>query len=517
MKPAAPPASVPDTGPRILVKGFRISGATHIPEAELAAQLKDFVGQQLSFAQLQRAAQLLIGYHADKGYLVRVLLPPQDVKDGIVSLRVIEGRRGEVRVNKKGERLDAERVRRFIDERLAAGEPMRLRVLAEAAEILNEQPGIDVFSEVAQGKAESEVDVIISATETPLWGFNLNASNHGTRGTGEAELGGSVTLSNPTGSFDLASVLVSASEGSTFGRADYSIALGDRGLRVGAYASHLRYKLTQDAFAALDANGTARTFGLTASYPLARQTEYRLDVIGGYENRRLVDRTVAGETSNRRVNAANIGLGGYLTDVLLGGGTNLFGMSVHAGSSDQRNAAALAADGTTRRVQGSFQKLVYNYGRVQPLTPTLTLNAALRGQFAGKNLDSSERFSLGGPRGVRAYPTGEATGDAGALLAVDLGWRLSPALTASVFFDHGMIQLNRNTWDAWNAANPLLNNRYDLSGVGAGVDWRLAQRASINLTIATPIGSNPGRDASGNDADGRRMKTRAWLSGIVNF
>ena len=464
VKPAAAAASVPDTGPRFLVKGFRISGATHIPEAELAEQLKDFVGQQLSFTQLQRAAQLLVGYHSDKGYLVRVVLPPQDVKDGIVGLRVIEGRRGEVRINKKGERIEDARVRRFVEERLGVGEPMRLRILAETVAILTEQPGIDVFSEVAQGKAESTVDVIINAVETPLLNFDVNANNHGSRGTGEAEYGGSVILSNPTGSFDLASALVSASEGSSFGRADYSLAVGDRGLRIGAHVSHLRYRLTQDVFAALGANGTARAFGLTASYPLARQTAYRLDVMAGYENRELVDRAAAGETSNRRVNVANVGLGGFVTDELLGGGTNLFSVRLHAGSSDQRNAAALAADGTTRRVQGSSQKLDYNYGRVQPLTPALTLNATVRGQFAGKNLDSSERFSLGGPRGVRAYPVGEAIGDAGTLFAADLGWRLNPTLEASVFFDHGAVQLNRSTWAGWNAANPLLNNRYDLSG-----------------------------------------------------
>lgn len=517
VKPSAPAASVPDGGPRILVKGFRISGATLIPEAELAAQLQEFVGQQLNFTQLQRAALLLVGYYADKGYLVRVLLPPQDVKDGIVGLRVIEGRRGEVRIDKKGERIDAARVRRFIDERLAAGEPMRLGSLAEAVEILNEQPGISVFSEVAQGRAEREVDVVLTADERPLFGFNLNASNHGSRGTGEGELGGSVTLSNPTGSFDFASVLVNGSEGSTFGRADYSLALGNRGLRAGAYASHLRYRLTQDAFAALGANGTARALGLTASYPLARRTEYRLDLSAAYERRELVDRTNAGETSNRRVNAASVGLGGFVTDTLLGGGTNLLGVSLHAGDSDQRNAAALAADATTRKVQGSFRKIEYNYGRIQPFTPALALNATLRGQIAGKNLDSSERFSLGGPRGVRAYPTGEGTGDAGVLLAVDLGWRLSPTLNGRLFFDHGSVQLNRTLWNNWNAANPTLPNRYDLTGWGVGVDWRVAQAAFVTASIATPIGSNPGRDASGNDADGRRMKTRAWLSAILNF
>jgi len=33
-------------------------------------------------------------------------------------------------------------------------------------------------------------------------------------------------------------------------------------------------------------------------------------------------------------------------------------------------------------------------------------------QWASKNLDSSQKFGLGGPNGVRAYPSGEGYGGA---------------------------------------------------------------------------------------------------------
>lgn len=108
--PAAPQAEEPDTGPKIKVLGFRITGATLIPEAELIGQLKELVGQEANFRQLRVSALLLIGYYAQKGYLARVFLPPQDIEDGIVNLTVIEGRRGVLRIENKGQRIDAERV-----------------------------------------------------------------------------------------------------------------------------------------------------------------------------------------------------------------------------------------------------------------------------------------------------------------------------------------------------------------------------------------------------------------------
>ena len=48
------------------------------------------------------------------------------------------------------------------------------------------------------------------------------------------------------------------------------------------------------------------------------------------------------------------------------------------------------------------------------------LFSATAGQLADKNLDTAEKFYLGGPGGVRAYPQGEATGDQGYRLSGEL-------------------------------------------------------------------------------------------------
>ena len=44
-------------------------------------------------------------------------------------------------------------------------------------------------------------------------------------------------------------------------------------------------------------------------------------------------------------------------------------------------------------------------------------------QLANKNLDSSEKFTLGGIGGVRAYPSGEASGDEGRKISFDLKYK----------------------------------------------------------------------------------------------
>ena len=510
------PAAAPDeSGPRVRVTAIRIRGNTRIPEAELVAQLRELVGQERSFGQLQNAALVLIGYYAQKGYLARVFLPPQDIKDGIVEYQVIEGIRGSLKIDKKGERIDVSRVQRFIDEWLAAGSAMDLAGLSEALTVLNEQPGVQVFSTLAPGKGDREIDVTVTAADKPLLSYNAGLNNQGSRGTGVWQATGGATLANPSGRFDALSVLANASQGSTYGRADYSLAIGDRGLRMGVNASALQYKLVQASFAALQANGTAETVGLTASYPLARRTAFNLSLNGGFDYKRLVDHTVAGETGNRTVNVANLGIGGYsiATEGVLQG-VQSFGASLVAGNADQRNAAALAADRAGRNTQGSYAKVAWNLGLLRGLDENWTFNASARGQFAGKNLDSSERFSLGGPFGIRAYPVAEGVGDDGWLAGFNLSRRFGDQLSLGGFVDVGGITVNHSV----PAAGITTPNRYTLAGAGLNLAWQLAPQMSFNVSVAAPIGNNPAKDANGRNNDGSAANAgRAWLTLVAQF
>lgn len=516
--PAQPQVEPPDSGPRVLVKGFRIQGAVLIGEAELVAQLQGSVGRELSLRQLEGAAAVLTAYYVQRGYVARVFVPPQDVKEGIVTLQVVEGRRGGVRVTPQGELIDAEQVARFIDYRLARGAALDLGPLGEALNILNEQPGLSVRATVAPGQGEAEIDVVVTASQTSRVQPFVNLNNHGLASTGETQLSGGVVLNNASGRLDALTLMANASEGNNFGRVDYSVPWGGSGLRLGLNASHLRYDIVQSGLAALQASGTARTLGFMASYPLARREDFNLSLQGSLDEKELIDNTVAGETGNRRVLVAGVSVNGHVVGAsMLPGSVTSFGVGVATGESDQRNAAARATDAITRRANGGLGKLHYNIAYLQPLPHDWRLNAGLRGQFANGNLDSSERFSLGGPAGVRAYPNGEAIGDEGWLLNLNVTRQLRETLSAGVFYDLGGIKLNHQTWNGWNAGNPRLDNRYLLSAIGTGLEWRIFPRALLSASIATVVGNNPGRDANGKNADGKDSRTRGWINLNAQF
>lgn len=528
--PAIKPAPVPSTapikpadiraqgGPSFVVRGFRFTGASLIPERELQVRVEEFVNLNLNMLGLQAIANDLTGYYLEKGYLARVVVPQQDVRNGIVEMRIIEALRGSLRIDNKGQRVDSSRVAGFIDGRLAQGAPFNTIALDEAVAILNEQPGLKASTSLQQGTREAETNVVVSAEDTPLWSGAVGLNDHGGKASGKYQAQGLLSLNNPTGRFDSANMLVNASEGNTYLRGDYNLAVGDRGLRLGAHAARLEYEIIEDSLRPLGLNGAATTYGITASYPLARTNSLTLNLTGSHDVKELIDRSAAGETGNRDVSVTGIGISGSLQH-LLGERSVVtsFGAGVNFGKARQRNAGALALDAATRRTNGSFAKLGYTLANLGQLDPNWRYSAVLRGQFAGENLDSTERMSLGGLAGVRAYPTGEATGDEAWLLNLNLRRSFGDNLAATFFYDAGGVTLNHTTWTGWNAGNPNLRNRYTLAGIGAALDWRFSPAALFSATVAAPVGKNPGRDANGLNADGSRNRGRVWLSVNAQF
>ena len=73
-----------------------------------------------------------------------------------------------------------------------------------------------------------------------------------------------------------------------------------------------------------------------------------------------------------------------------------------------------------------FTKLSFSYSRLQPLSELQSLIFTFRGQNSSDSLVSLEKFSLGGPDTVRAYPVAEALMDSVYLLSVEFMAFASP-------------------------------------------------------------------------------------------
>jgi hemolysin activation/secretion protein len=217
--------------------------------------------------------------------------------------------------------------------------------------------------------------------------------------------------------------------------------------------------------------------------------------------------------TNYDIDSFSASLAGNRYDNFGGGGATSASLVWIHGRTNLNGSPNQAADAVTTRTDGSFNKLRYAVSRNQVITDKLNFYTALSGQAADKNLDSAEKFYLGGSSAVRAYPANEGGGSSGQLVNLELRQRLPYNFTLTGFYDWGHIQINEHNRFV---GAPQLNN-YNLHGAGLGINWISAYGFSIKAEWAHRFGDNPNPAVNGNDQDGSLDKNRIWLNASYIF
>jgi hemolysin activation/secretion protein len=223
------------------------------------------------------------------------------------------------------------------------------------------------------------------------------------------------------------------------------------------------------------------------------------------DNKDFSDRTEATSTgpgSDKNVRVGSAGLKGDFRDALGSGFVN-YALHWTRGNVNLQDLIAQQFDSSSAQSSGTFDKVAFAFAGQQAIAADTGIFVSVTGQWASKNLDASEKFSLGGPMGVRAFPSGEATGDEGVLFALETRTGL-PSLTESLsgqlqligFVDAGMVTLNKNPWDA--ASN---SNRRKLTGAGLGFSYVGASNLTVKAHYAFKLGGEVATSAS--DSSGR--------------
>ena len=504
----ARPALKPSAA-KLMLKGFRITGISVFAELELLAQVREYVGKEVTFTDLDQAATRISRFYRERGYMVaRAYLPAQDIKDGVVKIAVIEGRFGKVNLDNKSRVRDSV-VRRHLDgfPGVVVTEPGIERKMLLQSDLAGVA---DARATLRPGANVGESDMTVELAGAPLATGSIEYDNQGNRFTGANRLTGKLNMLSPLGLGDMLNAqLTKGFNGLAYGRLAYQLPVGGDGFKLGGAYSRSTYELGK-SFSTLQATGEADTYTLNVSYPFIRTRHFNLYAQAAHEWRDFQDRVGALATvTDKSSRAVTLSLTGDARDALLGGGITVFSVAYASGRLDLETPAVRAVDDVTARTHGSFDKWNFNLLRLQSLGERLSAYVSLSAQKGGKNLDSSEKFVLGGANGVRAYPSGEASGDSGYIATAELRYTFSLAavpglLQPFVFVDSGAVTINENPFAAGN-------NRRHLSAAGIGLSWVKAADFQVKFTLATRLNDKP---SLSSDTD---RHTRGWVQAIKFF
>ena len=504
----------------VQIKNFLFSGNKLLTEQELQSVVAKWKNKPLTFDDLQNVIADIQEYYSSKNRIVKALLPEQEIKDGIVSIKIVEGVLGDVVVEQKSQkpRMAAETVKKYFK-----GEKDSVYIdtkdLQRKIFILNDLPGVNATGTYEQGKKEGESNFKVTVEDTPFFKGELAAANFGSKSTGSNQAIANVSFNNISGIGDLFSVNGIKSSGSDYVQGSYAVPILYDGLKLALNASKLDYQTLSSFSSTNQSKGDAKTYAANFTYPVYRTDRASVNAKVGYETKDYLNTNVltAATISDYKIDNMIAGLNGFLYNN--DQSSISYNANVTFGRLKINDAAQETSDNTSAKTKGSFEKLAFNISRNQPLPDLKNTNwlISVDGQTANKNLNSSEQMSLGGPYAVRAYPTGQGSGSQGVILKTELQYPYDQNFTFGPFLDVGFIKQYINTYTDWQG-NTRAKNDYSLAATGITGTYKYNE-FNVNGTLAYRIGDNPLRTSTGEqlNADNDYKRVQAWIRASYNF
>jgi hemolysin activation/secretion protein len=484
-----------------VVDAVSISGNTLFKSNVLQAELGDFKGRPLTLADMRALCEKIAAYYRRHGYpFTKVVLPPQDIVNGMLRIQVVEGRYGKVVPG--GDPTLARGATPFLGS-LHTGDFIEANRLERTVLILDDEPGMTVRPTISPGADAGTGDFAANIRRVRRFGGDIGADDAGGRYVGTYRAKFNAYAYSPFLFGDQVTARGLYSErGMWLGSLDYELPLNGSGLRGQIAVADTNYQLG-DQFRVLGAAGYVKSFDARLKYPIIRSRSLNLTIIGGAESKYLEDRFSAlGVVNHKSSLSWPVMLQFDDHDRVLGGGVTYGFIGIVYGKL-RLNTDLAQADASTARTDGAYSRVNIDVSRVQALKGPFTLYGRVSAQWANKNLDSSEKFVLGGSYGVRAFPVGEALSDNGWLLQTEARWDIGP-LKPYLLFDTGRAEANAKPWDASS------HGHRDLTAAGLGLrvnyhHWR------VDGSMAWQVHGGPAT------SEGKNVNPHPWIDVDYQF
>ncbi|UIN02542.1 ShlB/FhaC/HecB family hemolysin secretion/activation protein [Yersinia ruckeri] len=503
---------------KVIINGLQSEREISLPR--LQKTVAGFLNKPQTFSGLQAMTDALTQDARAQGLLLaQAVLPPQRISNGILTVNILPGTFDSSQIN-NASRLSTKRVQNIVSRVFPAGSVVQRKKIERVALLLAEIPGVRPSLSLRPGVNTGSSAMDITIMPGKRMGGYLGLDNAGISSTGRSRAVAGFYVNELLGQGDQLKVdLLSAYEnnGLLTGSVDYSQLAGSFGTRVGGNYSRLGYHYSLQG---LKFNGYSNNFKLYLTQPWVRTFATQVDFSADVGMQMLNDQYPSqlsvftnGDTGRKAVTQGSVGVQGR--SVWSSGGMTRFSVQGTVGRLELKNTAArFWSSSDLLNSSGEFSRLNYQLTHEQPVAGPLSLFGSVTGQQASKNLDSSQKFLMGGPAMVRAYDTGIGGVDDGAVASIELRsqwalpalWRAGEGhhLTIASFYDQG--------WGSQYHHNNGLTNQNSINMAGAGLYGQLTRNSDYALTLTWAH-----RTAASNQTQEKNSRNQFWLTAVKAF
>jgi hemolysin activation/secretion protein len=519
IKPSEPKKLNPAES-KISVKGFQFTGNTLISTPQLQTVVNPWVNTDITFADLKDVTIAIQNLYANQKRIAIANIPPQEIKDGVILIEIREGKLGSVIVEPTSpdstSRMPTEIAKLYFSKDANGSQFIDSSSLERSVILLNELPGVMALGSFEPGSKPEETNFRVKLNGRPFFAGQAVLSNYGSPNTGAGQALANLSFNNFSGSGDQGTIDAIQSLGSTYAQLGYSLPVGYDGLRLGIQGSYLSYQ-TLASWSAIQTQGTANTIGANASYALIREFGNTMNLRASIDDRKYSNNQLGFNISEYQVTAFNLGVNGNFYDTSRS--VINYSLISTTGNLSIKNASQSEQDSLGPGTAGTYQKYSFSVSRNNELSflPNTNWLLSAYGQFANKNLNSSEQIYLGGPYAVRAYPVAQGGSSQGTILSTELQYRLNQHWQIGGFVDAGWVQQFVTTYSGWQGLTNA-NNTYQLFASGLTAKYALDSLA-INAALAMRVGQNPLYNSSGQqlNVDNAYRTMQGWIRASYAF
>lgn len=476
----------------------RVEGNSILSEREIDEAIYPFLGPNRTAAQVEQARAALEDAFGKRGFAtVSATLPPQQVRDGVVIIKVVQRTVGRLRV--VGAQWVAPSVIRAGAPSLAEGSVPNLTAVQADIVGLNALPDRTVTPNLRAGRAPDTVDIDLKVEDKlPLHG-NLEINNRQSQSSTPLRLSGSLTYDNLWQRGDSATIGFQVAPQNT---ADTTVATASYLFRIpDSKMSLLGSYIHSDSRVVTLGNtsvvGKGDIAGLRLLVPLGATDDFTHSLSVGLDYKNITEQVGLGGASNSTpityypFTAAY--QAGWASDRAT---TDITTSLVWALRGTGSNTAYF--DAKRSYAQGDFAYAKLDASRTQELPYNLQAYARAQAQVSPSPLVSSEQFSAGGVDTVRGYYESEALGDTGGSGQLELR---SPPLAR--YLGGPLTSLRLHAFAdaaATEVRQPLIGQHASasLASVGFGARFQLYDHISGSVEDAVTLLGGPATRAGYN-------------------
>jgi hemolysin activation/secretion protein len=270
----------------LLVKGFSFTGNTVISQAELEALTQPSVGRSLTLSGLEEVAASVAALYKQRGYtLATTYVPQQQIRFGVVTIAILEGRVGEIFVT-GNQHYSTE----FIRGRFAQAmedKVVRNVALERALLLLNEYPNLRVSALLEPGASTGSTNVHVKAEDKFPIHATLDYNNYGFNRISRNRFGAGIEVGNVL--FDGATLNLNGIMGQDPDRllfiiGSYAVPIGVHGTKLVLSGSDGRFDVGAE-LAALQIHGTITTYDISMTHPFIKTRFQTLTAEAGFASK----------------------------------------------------------------------------------------------------------------------------------------------------------------------------------------------------------------------------------------